>query len=80
MPEMTKKIMQDISDIKVHLARLDQKLTDQLPAVDKIIENHQDRLNDHSKRIGVLEKWQYKAIGITVGAMAIFTMIIHLVG
>lgn len=74
------KYGKDIEEIKIQLATMNQHLKDKIPELEKTIAHNHDHIIDHEKRIGLLEKWQFKAIGISAGAMAILGLIIHFIG
>lgn len=70
----------DLQSIKTELVRMNQHLKDRLPQIEKDIALNYTRLNSHSNRITLLEQWQYKAIGISVGTMALIGIALHFLG
>lgn len=71
------KYGKDIQDIKTELVRMNQHLKDKLPQIEKDIALNTTGLRDHENRILGLERWQYKAIGISVAGMALISLAVH---
>lgn len=70
------KYASDIQEIKTELVRLNQHIKDKIPEIERSISHNHAHLENHETRILGLEKWQYKAIGVSIGAMAIIGLAI----
>ncbi len=58
-------------NIERALGRIEGKLDSLVKTVETTDANHLTRLNDHSKRIGVLENWKSKMLGVAAAGSVV---------